>query len=84
MRSPAMACSDLVELVTEYVEGRLSPAERRRFEAHLAECPGCRPYLKQMRQVIRATGQLAEAAIPEPAKRALLRAFRDWRATSSG
>jgi len=37
-----------------------------------------------MRQVIRAMGRLTEDAIPEPAKRALLRAFRDWRATSSG
>lgn len=84
MTTPAMACNDFVELVTEYVEGTLSPVDRRRFEAHIAECPGCRPYLDQMRQVIRATGQLAEAAIPEPARRALLRAFRDWRETSSG
>jgi anti-sigma factor RsiW len=84
MRSAAMACSDFVELVTEYVEGTLSPADRRRFDAHISECPGCRPYLDQMRQVIRATGRLAEDAIPERAKRALLRAFRDWRATSSG
>lgn len=84
MRSAAMACSDFVELVTEYVEGTLSPAERRRFEAHIAECPGCRPYLNQMRQVIRAMGRLTEDAIPEPAKQILLRAFRDWRATSSG
>ena len=84
MRSPAMACSDFVELVTEYVEGTLSPAKRQRFEAHIAECPGCRTYLEQMRQVIRAMGRLTEDAIPEPAKQTLLRAFRDWRATSSG
>ena len=84
MRSPAMACSDFVELVTDYVEGTLSAAKRPRFEAHIAECPGCRPYLKQMRQVIRAMGRLTEDAIPESAKQTLLRAFRDWRATSSG
>ena len=84
MRSPAMACSDFVELVTEYVEGTLSLAERRRFEAHIAECPGCRPYLNQLRHVIRTMGRLTEDTIPEPAKQTLLRAFRDWRATSSG
>jgi anti-sigma factor RsiW len=79
-----MACRDLVELVTEYVEGALSPTERQRFDAHVAECPGCRPYLHQMRHVIRAMGRLREEDIPEPAKRRLLRAFRDWRAASSG
>ena len=74
-----MACNELVELVTEYLEGTLSPADRVRFEAHLAECRHCVIYLKQMRQTIQVMGRLREDTIPEPAKRELLRAFRDWK-----
>ena len=77
-----MTCQELVELVTEYLEGTLSPAERERFEAHLRVCDGCTTYLDQMRQLIAALGRLTEETIPEDAKRALLDAFRDWNASS--
>jgi anti-sigma factor RsiW len=36
-----LRCRELVELVTDYLEGALAPAERARFEAHVADCPGC-------------------------------------------
>ncbi|HLZ38790.1 MAG TPA: zf-HC2 domain-containing protein, partial [Mycobacteriales bacterium] len=42
-------CQDLVELVTEYLEGTLPPELRRRFEDHLALCEGCDTYVEQMR-----------------------------------
>ena len=74
-----MACNELVELVTEYLEGTLSPADRVRFEAHLVDCRHCAIYLTQMRQIIQTMGRLREDVIPEPAKRELLNAFRDWK-----
>jgi anti-sigma factor RsiW len=74
-----LPCQQLVELVTDYLEDRLSEPERIRFEAHLALCSGCRPYLEQMRQTIRALGRLAEESIEPEAKQRLLAAFRDWR-----
>jgi anti-sigma factor RsiW len=74
-----LPCQELVELVTDYLEGRLPEPERRRFDAHLALCSGCRAYLEQMRQTIRALGHLAEEAIEPEAKQRLLAAFRDWR-----
>ena len=40
-----LACQELVELVTDYLEDALPPEERARFDAHLAECPGCSNYL---------------------------------------
>ena len=40
-----LACKELVELVTEYLEGTLPPAERARFDAHLGQCEGCHTYL---------------------------------------
>jgi anti-sigma factor RsiW len=74
-----MTCQELVELVTEYLEGTLAPAERGRFEAHLRVCDGCTTYLEQMRQLIGALGRLTEESIPEDAKQTLLDAFRDWK-----
>jgi anti-sigma factor RsiW len=72
-----LACRDLVELVTDYLEDALPLAERARFDAHLETCPGCREYLAQMRQTIAALGHLPSESI-EPAVRAqLLQVFRD-------
>ena len=74
-----MSCRELVELVTEYLEGALPSDERAAVEAHLAECDGCTAYLEQMRTTIRLTGALTEEQIPPGAREPLLRIFRDWR-----
>lgn len=74
-----LSCKELVELVTEYLEGTLPPSERARFEAHLAICDGCTTYLDQMRQTIRTLGKLSERSVAPEAMEALLAAFRDWR-----
>ncbi|MGH2370083.1 MAG: zf-HC2 domain-containing protein [Chloroflexota bacterium] len=77
----ALNCKELVELVTDYLEGALSPPERERFEAHLAACRGCNVYLAQMRQTIRLAGTLTEESISPQAEAALLDAFRTWKRT---
>jgi anti-sigma factor RsiW len=74
-----LTCKELVELVTDYWEGALSPADRARFDEHLATCPYCRIYVEQMRQTIRALGHLPEETIPPEALEALLAHFREWR-----
>ena len=73
-----MPCRELVELVTDYLEDRLSPEDRARFEAHLAECDACRLYLEQFRQTIRVLGRLPEESLSSEAREALLAAFRGW------
>jgi anti-sigma factor RsiW len=79
--SPAdneMSCKELVEVITEYLEGTMAPDEHARFEYHLGRCPGCQTYLEQMRQTVRAFGRLSEEAIPPQARDELLKAFRGW------
>jgi anti-sigma factor RsiW len=76
---PELPCRELVELVTEYLEERLSPDDRARFDAHLAACEACRAFLDQFRQTIRALGRLPEEALSVEARATLLAAFRDWR-----
>lgn len=73
-------CQEMVELVTDYLEGALTSSQRRRFQAHLAGCEHCREYLEQMRATIRLTGALREQDFT-PAMReeftALYRRFRE-------
>ena len=73
-----MSCSELVEVITDYLEGALSPEDRTRFQDHLDTCGPCRTYVEQMREVIRLTGKLSESSIPEPARTELLATFRNW------
>jgi anti-sigma factor RsiW len=72
-------CRDLVELVTDYLEGALPPGELARLEAHLAGCEGCTRYLAQLRIMIRLTGMLTEEDLPAEGRDELLAAFRAWR-----
>lgn len=60
-----LACRELTELVTEYLEDQLSFGQRLRFEMHIGLCRHCRAYLRQMRHTIRTLGSLREDAIPE-------------------
>jgi anti-sigma factor RsiW len=76
----ALSCQELVELVTDYLEGALSASDRRRFEDHLDECGPCTIYLDQMRQTIRLVGRLTPESMSPDAEAALLGAFRDWKA----
>jgi anti-sigma factor RsiW len=75
---PEMPCQELVEVITDYLEGRLSPADRERFDAHLAQCDACRTYLDQFRQTIRAMGRLPEEALSPEARQKLAAALRGW------
>jgi len=68
----------LVELVTDYIEGALPPAEVARFDTHLADCPHCRVYLAQMRFAIQALGRVPGEPLPPEAMQALLEHFRGW------
>ena len=74
-----MTCREVVELVTDYLEERLPPAERARFDAHLEVCEGCRACLDQMRATVRLLGRLPEDTLPPELEERLMRAFRDWR-----
>jgi anti-sigma factor RsiW len=75
----SLSCQELVELVTDYLEGALEPGELARFEAHIARCGGCTAYLQQFRQVIRVTGTLQSEDLTRKAEEELLALFRSWR-----
>jgi anti-sigma factor RsiW len=78
-----LTCRELVEIVTDYLEGALSPEERIQFEKHLVMCDGCAIYLDQMRETIRLTGMLREEHVSEEARERLVEAFRGWKQRSA-
>lgn len=77
-----LACNELVELVTEFLDDALSDGDRRRFERHLGECVDCVAYLNQIRWTVALSADPAIAAVPPPALAELRRRFRDWRAAA--
>lgn len=79
--TPPLACQELVELVTAYLDGGLSRRDRRRFERHIGGCDNCSAYVEQMRLVIEASGRLTEDDIDPGARQELLEAFRGWKET---
>jgi anti-sigma factor RsiW len=74
-----LACQEVVELVTAYLEDALEAADRERFEEHLVFCDGCADYLAQMRTTIRLTGRIGRS-LPVELEEQLLEAFRGWHA----
>jgi anti-sigma factor RsiW len=75
----AMTCRELVQVITDYLEGNLSRRDRRRFEAHIRGCDGCTTYVEQMRETIRLSGVLGEGDLETAARDELLAVFRDWK-----
>jgi anti-sigma factor RsiW len=72
-----IACIDEVEVITDYLEGALPDAERRRLQEHLETCPGCTEYLEQMRTIAGSLGGLREESIPPELRRSLIASFRE-------
>jgi putative zinc finger protein len=72
-----LACQEVVELVTSYLEDTLGAVDRERFEEHLVFCDGCDNYLGQMRSTIRLTGRV-DVGLPSELEARLLEAFRGW------
>jgi anti-sigma factor RsiW len=70
-----LACRELVELITDFIEGALPPDDMAVVEAHLAECDGCDRYLAQMRATMRVLGTAAVVTLPDEAVDSLMAAF---------
>lgn len=79
-RDDGLSCRELVELVSDYLEGALAPHVHSRFEAHIAGCEHCAAYLRQMRETLALLGTLPADALSRDAEDELRVAFREWKA----
>jgi predicted anti-sigma-YlaC factor YlaD len=75
----AISCQEVVEVVTDYLEDRMSPENVAIFEAHLAICDGCQWYVDQMRITIATVGRIEDAEVPDELRETVLAAFRNRR-----
>jgi len=76
----AYVCKQFVEDVTGYLEGTLPPEVVALVDEHLADCPHCREYLREMRRIVADAGSLSDHDVEEmPAdlRNRLLDAFRE-------
>ena len=79
-----MACQELVEVITDYLEGTLPELDRERFETHLDSCRACQEYVEQMKTLVRLTGKLTVGSLEPQTVDSLLGAFRRWRDSKTG
>jgi anti-sigma factor RsiW len=76
-----LSCQEVVELVTDYLDGALSGEEAALFEQHLNFCDGCVWYVHQIKTTVEAVEEVRDEDISPEVKGRLLTAFRNWKAT---
>lgn len=76
MPVPPVACVELVEKVTDWMDGALTEDDRTHVEEHIAVCRHCARYVSQLRRSIEVLHELPHEAPPPAARAALLDAFR--------
>jgi anti-sigma factor RsiW len=79
-----MTCKELVELISDYLEGNIDDPTRERLERHLAECDGCTNAMTQFRETIKVTGHITEEQVPEQQRDELLATFRRFKEETAG
>ena len=74
-----ISCADALELMTDHLEGALSPADAERMRAHLGGCEACGVFLDQLRATIGVAmdaGPAEEYAVDPSRAEALTAIFR--------
>jgi len=74
-----LTCKELVEVLTDYLEDAMEPAERADIERHIAICHGCSNYVEQMHSTIDLLGRTPDDGATVHSEK-LLSIFREWQA----
>lgn len=59
-------CDDVIQLLTDYIDGELEPEAQTRLDLHFKICPPCVSFLQTFRATIEMTGTFRCEDIPEP------------------
>ncbi len=73
-----LSCRELTEVVTDYLEGKMSLWRRLQFHLHVGMCRHCRLYLEQMKATVVALGHVPDEPIPPDVYDSLMKSFEDW------
>ena len=74
-----VTCQEVVEVVTDYLDGVLPDEELSVVEQHLNFCEGCVTYLEQMRATVAIVSRVRTDDLSGAMRERLITAFRDWR-----
>jgi anti-sigma factor RsiW len=66
-----LVCRDGVDMLMDYLEGTLSPADREAVETHVQGCPRCVAFTESYRQTPRILRAATVAALPDDLKQSL-------------
>jgi len=66
-------CRELLERVSRYVDGDVTPAERRAVVAHIRRCPCCQAMTEGLKQTVSVCRDASSTRLP-PAVRARAKA----------
>jgi len=78
VNAPLMACIDVVDLVTEWMEGALDEDHRGELEEHLVVCPDCTEFVRQLRLTQQSLANLRATALASVVRDRLLEEFARW------
>ena len=78
-----LTCQQLIEFLTDYLDGQLPLTQRAAFEVHLVLCRDCRSYLHNFKTTIAVSKQAfadsaetVPASVPEDLVQAILKSRR--------
>ena len=59
-----MTCDAFLDLVSDVIDGALTPAQRAEADGHLASCESCRQVVADLRRIQQATGSVERLPVP--------------------
>ncbi len=74
-----VADGHVIGQMAAYLDGGLDLAARADVEAHVAVCPMCAQYLRDLREALRIGGEHPVEPLDPQARHRLLATFRAWR-----
>ncbi len=71
------SCKDCLDLLTEFLEGTLSPEDQKELERHFAACPPCLDFLRSYREAPRICREATAVSAPPEVRERLRRFLSD-------
>ena len=73
-----LTCQELVELITDYIEGALDAERHAEVARHLSDCDDCLRYVSQLQQTGRVLAALPVDNLSVQDGAALVATYREW------
>lgn len=71
-----MKCGSMLDRLSEYLDGELSPELTREIETHMADCDCCSSFIRSLKASMDAVHQLERTDVPDDIRARVLEAAR--------